>query len=65
MGPTLQHRLLTAKNGDSNVLLALGKGHNGNGLINIIQWGQEQTVIHTLNLSGNNELQILTILLHY
>jgi hypothetical protein len=53
--------LLTAKHGDSNVLLALGKGHNGNGLINIIQWGQEQTVIHTLNLSESVEICSLSV----
>ena len=54
-----QHRLLTAKNGDSDVLLVLGKGHDGNALLKIIQWGQEQRVIHILNLPGSNNMQML------
>ena len=54
----LQHRLLTAKEGNSDVLLVLGKGHDGNALLKIIQWGQEQSMIHVLSLPGYSNMQM-------
>ena len=54
-----QHRLLTAKDDDSDVLLVLGKGHDGSALLKIFQWGQEQSAIYVLHLPGYKKMQIL------